>query len=545
MNRLAELIQLGIRRRRGLGLACLCLEAALILSCYNPYWQTYDDVIMAMLINGYGMATAPSTNLLYCNFLWAKLIQLIPDLFDISNYTLALYLCTGIALASLWLAIAENSRLPGIKLLLVSSMLFYSFLNPQFTVTALFCSISGICSFMAYQNTPKPRFLLFALTLCFLGFIIRDWSLAFAGLIFTPFIDWKMILRSLRLLALLATFCSCLGLIYATNLWVKQDPQWQEIRAWNRERQHLTDSQWGWIYIRQPELLQQEGYSVNDMELLASHFGLAKNLMNIPQLQKLNAESDPEVWLTNKKQTLEITFDYFFTYPLVLLVIIACLLLLRRYSLRATASALIVLAIFIGIALLNRGGIWISRLYYPALYAIVAILLLQTPDKPLSKYLYISRECATLAASTMLLLTMLSYSKANLIETWEISKSDLEAAKKELNGAIWYGHPVRIEQIYKPFANINSLKKINFQCASWTTLLPNSRSYFDLDDHHGFDKYLENGFTISASQEHLKNIQVYCHEHLNGRLLITPLNHDNTFGFYRIQCVREAMNDQR
>lgn len=536
LARFTEVRRFLTNNRRVLGLALLILEGAAILAFYTPYWQTYDDVILAMLINGYGMAAEPSINLLYCNFVWAWLVQLLPDLFNVSNYTLALYACSSFAIALIWLALAVDSKLPLLKLLLVSSMTFYVFLNPQFTVTAMSCVIGGSAAFIVYQKDDKKLFLVCALLSCFLGFVIRDWTLPFIGLICMPFIRWRPLFANRRLLALLAVFPIAVASVYCINLEMKSGPQWREISAWNNERRALTDGHKGQVYAEQPDLLQANGYSVNDMHLLSSHFGLAANLINLPALKNIAAHGDRKLLLDHDFAMIEITFRYFFDWPLVLFFVIICVLMLRRYSLRTIAAISIIGAIFLLIGYFNRGGVWVSRIYYPSLYGLIIFLIFVPPERKLSKYLYVSEELARLAICVLLGLSILAFSKANLIETWEISHYDNKKAAELLNGAVWYGHPVRIEQLYAPFANIEKLKKIKFQCASWTTWLPNSRAYFDVRAKDGFDKYLGSGFNIAISQPHLGYLEVYCAQHLDGKLIKKELAPKIAPDFYRIRC---------
>lgn len=74
-------------RRLPIGCAAISLLAFLLPLLYEPFWQAKDDSWLDRLINGYGLASDPSSLNLFNNFLWAGLIQLISDFFDISPYT--------------------------------------------------------------------------------------------------------------------------------------------------------------------------------------------------------------------------------------------------------------------------------------------------------------------------------------------------------------------------------------------------------------------------------------------------------------------------
>lgn len=517
------------------GLLPLFSLALLLPVCYSPHWQTYDDVVLAMLIKGYGLASAPSINLLYCNFLWAALVQLMPDFFGISGYTLLLYLFTFCALAAIWYAMCQAGKMLILKLLLLVSMLFYSFLNPQFTVTAMFCVIGGACLLIGYQNHGKLSQLVCALLLFFCGFIIRDWTLPFIAILAAFFLNWRLLLSRRVFCLSVIIFALSIGAIYTANLVLKTGPVWEKIISWNNARQSLTDAHQGKILSAQPDLLQRHDYSVNDMRLLSTHFGLAPPLMDSEKIGQMKREGDFGIYFDENMLRVGITFTFFLSYPLILLVITIAILLSMRISLPTFLAVLACAVIFFMFGFFNRGGIWISRVYYPAMYALACFLLLYPASSVWRKDIFLSSRCQSLLAGFFLVLSILAYSKANLVESWEIAQKDMTQMARLLDKSVWYGHPVRIEQLYAPFADMNGLRKIDFQGASWTTLLPNARSWFDMNVRDGFDGYLRRGFRLAIARGHLPYIETYCSEHLQGHLEITELAPDGDF--YDIRCV--------
>lgn len=516
------------------GLFLLLGLAFLLLVCYSPHWQTYDDVVLAMLIKGYGIAAEPSLNLLYCNFLWAWLIQLLPDFFGISSYTLLLYFFSLSALVSIWYALCQNPQMLLLKWLLVLSMLFYAFLNPQFTVTALLCITAGGCLLIAYQNSGKLFTLILALLLFFFGFLIRDWTLPFIAILTAFFINWKALLFRRSLYLPVFVFIASVSAIYTVNLLMKTGTEWEEIISWNNTRQNLTDAHQGKIIGAQPDLLRNYGYSENDMRLLSTHFSLARPLMDNGRIGEMKRESDPGIYFDENMLRVGITFAFFLSYPLILLVIVIAILLCMRLTLPTFLAMLACAVIFFMFGFFNRGGIWISRVYYPGLYALASFLLLYPESSKWQKDIFLSAHCQTLLAGFFLVLSILAYSKANLVESWEIGQKDMAQMAALLDKSIWYGHPVRIEQLYAPFANMSALADIEFQGASWTALLPNARSWFDIDAREGFDDFLRKGFRLSIAPEHLPFIETYCAEHLGGRLETEML--DAAGEFYNVRC---------
>lgn len=510
------------------------LETILIAAVYTPFWQSYDDVALAMFIKGYGMAERPSINLLYCNFIWASLVQQIPDFLDVSGYTWALYFLTGLSLLAIWHVQTADKTLRLLKFAVCSSMLFYAFLNPQYTVTALYCGIAASSLFLLYQRKGSWSLIAGCLFFAFFSFILREWAPFFIALPCLSLVNWRSFLADRRLLLISACFCLVLAAVYIANDSLKSGPQWQEIKAWNKARQSLTDAHMSDIYRMQPDLLARYGYTVNDMWLLGTHFGLAGELMDPARINSLKKESRFDIYLDYNLEKVEDTFDFFFSWPVVLLLLVSVILLIGRISWPAGAALLILGALFFCVGFFNRGGVWISRVYYPSLYALNLWLLLQSPSRRFARDIYISSRLATAISAGLLAISILAFGKANIVERIEREGSDIEQARALLNGSVWYGHPARLEWLYPPFGSDEEARKIKFQSAAWTSLIPESRLYVSPGD---LDNSLEKGFTICASPGQAEYLGSYCREHLAGIPETTLLNSDRNLRFYRVRCM--------
>lgn len=518
---------------RLIGLAILIGQAVLIPLVYSPCWQTWDDAALAMLVNGYGLAAYPSIHIFYCNFIWGWLIQQLPDFCSISNYTWALYGCTLLAVAILWLALTAKRSLVLLKFVTVAAILFYACLNPQFTVTAMLGALAALCCFLVFQASGKWRWLAAALACAVLAFLVRDWCLGFIALLGLPAIRWRKLLANKPALAICSICAILLAGLYALNLVLLKDSQSQATLAWNSMRQKLSDAHAGKMLAQQPALLRQYGYSENDINLLATHFSLAAPLMRNDKLEAMLAQSDFGVSNAVNLEKVAITFDWFLSWPLWLILLSAPILLLSRFSLRSCLIFMLFGLIFLCIGYFNRGGVWIDRIYYPSAFALACLLLLMPVNRALERHIRLSRNFETLLTGFLLLLALLAFSKANLVESWRLGQRNLAAEQQLLDGAIWYGHPVRIEQIYRPFAKITDLRQLQFQGAGWTARLQNTRKYIDPEQLDGFDHAFRRGFKIATGSEHLDYLGRYCGERLAGEFIQQPLG--NAY-FYYVQC---------
>lgn len=123
--------------------AGLLLLTAFVFAC-KPFWLTNDDVSMAMISNGTGIAAAPSPRLVLTNIAWGYLIGSLPHFQFIQPYTLMTYLALALSYCAILHALLRSRLNPlmGAALLLViyAPTLVY----PQYTLVAGYLACAGI-----------------------------------------------------------------------------------------------------------------------------------------------------------------------------------------------------------------------------------------------------------------------------------------------------------------------------------------------------------------------------------------------------------------
>ena len=80
--------------------AALALITAYVFGLFaavDPLWQTNDDVAMAMIAHGYGLATNSSPNLLFSTVAWGHVTQALHGLLPLQGYALAALLALSFA----------------------------------------------------------------------------------------------------------------------------------------------------------------------------------------------------------------------------------------------------------------------------------------------------------------------------------------------------------------------------------------------------------------------------------------------------------------
>lgn len=551
-----------------LGLAVILISAFILLSLYEPFWQTNDDPIFAMLINGYGLAAEPAINILNGNFLWAMIVRLIPDFLDISNYVWLQYFFVLSSILIIWRNLCINKGIWPIKLLFVLNLLFYAFLFPQYTVTAYYCSLAGVLSFISYINYAKPggpklngllaASLLFSvLFFLFFGFLIREmafFSTLLLGIFIypipyarffrigghsqksfrqAPVLNKKYYVKIIAVFVLLGAGVACITMI---NSGLKKSENWDYINEWQKIRQGIADREFDNFFINQPELLNRYGLTPNDFQLLQHHFSADAGLRKISEIEAIKREAPGIAYLTQRIDTSFKSVSYLFDGKLELYSFFILLLFIKRYDRKTLFMLLAFLAYFGIIGFFNRGGVAIERVYYSLSFVLSAFLLMICENGNLKNIIFIKKGLYDFLLALALVSGILGFSKASIIQQWQTSRIDLPASGEYLNGSFWFGYPYPLEAIYRPFAKVSESKKINFQAGGWSALLPNSVAYFDVFDPDGFKNYFKNGFKLAAGKQDADLLGAYCKERLNGDFVLEHITPPNVYPVYFAQC---------
>ena len=542
-----------LQHRRGTGWLIVTALAIFLPVLYTPYWQAQDDPWIAMLIFGYGLAETPTITIPFSNFTWAWLVQQFPDFLDISAYTWALYSFTWLALLVIWNVLCIRKKLFFVKLIFLVCLCFYAFLNPQYTVTALYCAIAGILTLcFPLRRYTWSRLIIIALMLI-LSFIIRHECLYPILMIGVIYIPWRRLARDKK-----AVFCALVtmaltGSLYYADHSMKSGAEQLAISDWHDMRVKLSDGQVGDMLAHQPAILEKFGLSKNDMRILCTQFSGDADLRDLGRLKQMCAEIPPHFYFFQKLEEIKKTFLHFMDAPLFFLVVAVLLLLAARIDRKRALAILLFIGEFILIGYMSRGGSLIDRVYFPLTFYVIALLLLTENSHNTDDFRILfdiqllkgkrtygtitNRKLIPIATSVLLIITLMSFSGANLIQQWRLSQYDIPASRAALDNSFWFGYHYPLDWIYPPFGSLSEIKDLKFQCSGWPLVEQGSRKYFDHKDPLAFKKFLAEGYRFSMGADDLKKLRIYCKEHLAGELEYTLESDERTLPIYFARCV--------
>lgn len=337
----------------------------------SKMWATNDDAGMAMAVEGYGIASAPSPGIVYSSVAWGWLLTLLPHLSFIEPYAAMTYLL--LALSALALALALW-RLRAPSLLVAAALLAMytrAIFHPQFTIVAGYLAVAGLMVLYAWRNAVSRRHLYAAAFLLLVAGLIRTEELILVLGVCLPFlavIVWRnadnrqrrrWLLLSITVLVLLAASKTLDHYYYSSE-------GWRSFMAMNDVRLPFTDYKFGAYVISHPETLSGSELTRNDISLITRWFYPDDRVFNrgnfAPLLASASLTGRMAANLPYWRQPLEVLQD-----PQLLPLLYLCLLpflLGRGWKFATLASLLLLGTSLMALFLLGRGGI--ARVYVPA-----------------------------------------------------------------------------------------------------------------------------------------------------------------------------------
>ncbi len=385
----------------GLLILAVCMAAS------QPFWLTNDDVSMAMVSSGTGIAAWPSPRLALTNIAWGYLVHWLPDIGGIQPYTLLTYT----ALAAAYLAVlyalvrSEVNRILAACLLLIFYVPVLTY--PQYTLVAGHLAVAGI----ALLCIPPDRQSVFGVYLTgvlivFSGLVRADETILVA-MVASPILIgyWRagagslMRRHWLMALALSAVIFSGFQL---WDLYTFSSGSWGEFAGTYTLRTEFTDFNMAGYYLRYKEVVRSAGYSANDLHLFANWFYLDPQVFSPEKLAQLSGGMPWYGRIVANLCLLPVLLLPF-THPLVIVLVIMMAFIAVFHERRGyfLGSLAVLAGIMIILLLMGRPGV--TRIYVPACAALVLLGSMQ-PAKS-ARYAYgVVVAVGVLAAIGILLL---------------------------------------------------------------------------------------------------------------------------------------------
>jgi hypothetical protein len=519
-----------LKRALVIGLCGMTVLFSICALKFELRWESNDDIAMAMVAGGYGIAALPSPNLFFSNILWGHLVQLLDGIGFLPGYSIASLAAMFLAGTALLTALVVHGVPRLICAMTMALMLTRPLLFQQFTINAgLVCVAAVLCWHYAASRASRQATVLGA-ALLFMAFLIRAPEACLVLLVAAPLLPWSWLRRDRP--AHLCLVILAVGLLAAQwfDRMSRETPEWQNFNALNLQRAAFTDFGARRAALLHPQLMRAQGFSVNDIELVSNWFFVDPKVSTPSRLHVLLASLGSTPLALSSLQLATRGIANLWHRDLLPLFAAALLLAITCGGRRVAASWALCLLALLALGIAGRpGGL---RVYYPLL-----TLLLIAP-------LLWSRLTQYRAGLVLLVLT-----SAAVLDGHRVTQQSrsIEAKAAALHGnltaldqqpVVTWGAEFPFEAIY-PLAGPTPLAR-NYRLYGLGvfTLAPFSRAAAEEAAGTGFVARLTapQGILIVANPRQLKLLANYCTEHFGGALEVLPTAAIGTLPISRQRC---------
>lgn len=484
----------------------------LIYAFFEPRWQTNDDVAMSMLAHGYGIASTPSSTILFSNVIWGYIVRSLPTLNGVLGYSSA----TIFVIFASGFVIIYYSAARGYGLVFSASifllLILYPILFPQFTINSGIISISSILLLRIYCERRQIRLLVFSIALAFIGFLVRSVEFCLILLVAVPILPWRMLLTDRAMKFALVIAILAMGLAGLIDRQAYSDDAWQAYNKLNPVRAAFTDFGADASLKMHPDIMAKYGYTANDVDLITNWFFTDPEVANPEALQAMLIELGPLHEQANALGNAWIGIKTFWNPALLAPLAAALILALASKNWRVLCSWLLCLAVVFVLGLIGRPGI--LRVYIP----IVDLLVIA----PLAVERSVIRNSRLLIGP--LLVLALLHSAYFLRISKELQHAD-EEVRSGLVGfpsdpvVIW-GDTFPYEAVYPVLRASPSVMSFKHYGMGTSTLAPFTLAYSEAKAGRNMTKVLQSsdGVPMMATSVFVALLSSYCRERLKGEL---------------------------
>lgn len=501
----------------------------LLWSLFEPKWQTNDDIAMSMVAHGYGIAKYASPELFFSNVIWGHLVGLIPTIGGILGYSLA----TLIVLASIGAMLVFAIRRVGhgwiAGLSIMTLVLLRPVLFPQFTINAGLLAVVALLSLYLYGQHRSWALIFIGCVLAYFGFLIRPLEFLLILAIGLPLLPWHAILTSKLAGFTVLILVGVIALSAVIDQKTYQTEQWRAFKALNSARTPITDYGADRQLKQRPDLLDQHGYSTNDIDLLRSWFFLDPELADPVRLKAMLSQ-------LREQPKAEWTFDKGWKgvktlwHPkLLVLALTAILLLVLRPKLSVVLSFGMCVAAAVAIGLTGRT---VLRVFIPMVSLLVVAPMLSTPLRGWRRWVgNIALVIAAVINANQVV------SESELLRTHAVEVRQALASFPTDPVVIW-GSGFPFEDVYSVLNRERLFQSLQLLPMGVFTLAPFAVNSLDKSLAIGAIEGLvsERGAPFIATKSAFDLLANYCFEHLSGSLIELSVQHFGDVKLSRRRC---------
>lgn len=353
------------------------LVVAVCLLMARKVWETNDDVGIAMVSQGYGIAGAPSAGVIFANVIWGWMLAHTPSFARVDGYSLLNYIALLAAATAMLISMVRGGVNVGLACAAVLVMTIPILLTPQFTVLAGYLSLAGFAVLLAWREQPTFPSLLWAGCLLFTAALVRQMEMLFVAAVAAPFLlsTLRAPVPRRRWLILAAVLLSAMGAAKLVDHTYYTDASWAQFRAMNTDRVAFTDYRLGAYYGRHPKLVRSVGLEPNDIALISRWFYADPKVFQPAKFDVLRHGVPPMERVSLNLSHLRGDVAALATSQLLLLCGLLAILvaLVRRNLLALSASITVVLGASLALCFMGRMGL--TRVYVPVVAAVPVLYL--------------------------------------------------------------------------------------------------------------------------------------------------------------------------
>lgn len=502
----------------------------LLVRLYCPIYEENDDVALAMLIHGFGIADQASIYVARGNVLYGVLLNHLPTIFGILPYFymtfVALFLFSWISLYCFYKL--EVNRLQAI--LIVGLILIKPFSMPQYTMNAGLLAITCILTFLVFQQTKKNVFLYLTGLFFLYSFSVRNYEPIFVILVALPIFVNNKFYNKKNCIAL--TFLAALFLLaIALNDVAIHAFKLQYFESFKDIIENFTGYGAISFFQNHPALLPKHGYTSNDIGLLMYDW-FDPGIANIGKMKELLMD-----WPLNGRifhnlllgwQAIKTVGSEFFYMDMLAVIFF----LLHRQKVRILACWVVFLSIIFLIGVLGRPSV--TRIYYPI---IVLLMILPVINKPIALPIKSSNLFVNVIITIIFVISIISNYKINQerLVIVHLAKKDIKQLTENTLYVVW-GSSLPYQYIYLPLSPIKEHYK--WYAFSWAYFFPTSITYQLDTQKKGMMFWLAQSqpFQSLVSEENTDtSLDTYCKEHLHKKLHIIA---NTKFTYYHLQTMQ-------
>ncbi|WP_369977138.1 hypothetical protein [Xanthomonas bundabergensis] len=498
--------------RQWLGaLLVVLFSVAALCAAYSPRWETNDDVGMAMLAHGYGMAAVGSPNLVFSNVVWGYIVRLLPTPGGIDGYALATFAVLVLVGTTLLYCLRRLGTGWMLAISILALVLARPVLLPQFTVNAGLLAVAAVACLRLHAHTGRIPALWLGATLMFLSCLVRSHEFLLVMLVALPLLPWRSLAQGRAPRWAAAALCIALLAAALLDRQAYATPAWKDFNDLNLVRAAFTDFGAGDYLNTRPDILARHGYTTNDIDLLSRWFFADPRIADPTALKAMLAEAGAlplrENGLATGWQGIRALW-----HPNLLPLLVAALLLGVLLPSRKVALAwlLCASAVFV-LGLLGRPGV--LRVYVP-LIALLTIAPLLFVDAGHSSKRHAILAVAALAAGANAWLSVAAWQTVQHADAQ--ARSDLASLPR--GSIVVWGATFPFEAVYRPFNGAAERGRYRLYSLGAFTLVPNSVARREDQAGRGFVRLLQqgDGVTIIANEQRLQWLDLYCAQRLHG-----------------------------